>query len=353
MIPHSVLQAYNMLDAKVSALGTGLINDTFLVVEHPKLKGAAKTSIVMQRLHPIFDGGVNTDLDVVTRHLAQQGLTTPLLVRTQKNEQFVDDDDDRMWRALSFVDGKATDVLQDSEHAFEAGKLVAHFHNAISTLPHDIYEKKSRAVHDTQRHLKALVSTLLEYGVTEKTNPFFAEVQSISTPLLMDAALLPDISRTPLRHAHGDLKVSNLLFDDDRKSVCLVDLDTLYPMCWAHEMGDALRSWCNPAGEDADEVLFSTSFFEAAMEGYFSESGIRDVITAEERSFLVDGVATICLELCARFLTDTLEGNYFGWDEKRFPNRNAHNLHRAKGQWALYLDVKRKSHELKEFMGIL
>ena len=51
---------------------------------------------------------------------------------------------------------------------------------------------------------------------------------------------------------HGDPKISNLMFarDSDR-GLCLIDLDTLGPMPIALELGDALRSWCNPAAEDA------------------------------------------------------------------------------------------------------
>ena len=40
---------------------------------------------------------------------------------------------------------------------------------------------------------------------------------------------------------------------DADRALCLIDLDTLAHMPVALELGDALRSWCNPATEDAGE----------------------------------------------------------------------------------------------------
>ena len=36
----------------------------------------------------------------------------------------------------------------------------------------------------------------------------------------------------------------------------------------ALELGDALRSWCNPATEDASDARFVPAYFESAVAGY-------------------------------------------------------------------------------------
>ena len=119
-----------------------------------------------------------------------------------------------------------------------------------------------------------------------------------------------------------------------------MDLDTIGLMPWPHEMGDALRSWCNPAGEDHTESELEIGSFEAAVEGY-AESA-RDLTPREDRERLVDGLETICLELSARFLADALNEAYFGWNASQYATRGEHNLVRAQGQWSLGRSVARQ-----------
>ena len=49
---------------------------------------------------------------------------------------------------------------------------------------------------------------------------------------------------------HGDLKISNLIFDAAGKAVGIIDFDTLLVHARAIDLGDALRSWCNWTAED-------------------------------------------------------------------------------------------------------
>jgi hypothetical protein len=98
-------------------------------------------------------------------------------------------------------------------------------------------------------------------------------------------------------------------------------------------MGDALRSWCNPVGEDSEDTAFDVDLFEAAVGGYASRAA--GTIRAAEWGRLVDGVLTICRELAARFLADALRESYFGWDPSRHATRGEHNLVRGLGQWRL------------------
>ena len=74
-------------------------------------------------------------------------------------------------------------------------------------------------------------------------------------PEVLVTRLVPPLPQTARRHVHGDLKISNLLFRrEPLAGVCLVDLDTFAKGSMAFELGDAMRSWCNPLGEDAGTV---------------------------------------------------------------------------------------------------
>jgi Ser/Thr protein kinase RdoA (MazF antagonist) len=162
----------------------------------------------------------------------------------------------------------------------------------------------------------------------------------LADSLLREAETLVALESLPLRHAHGDLKISNLMFDAAGRGLCLIDLDTLSRMHWALEMGDALRSWCNPNKEDRPSARLDLAFFEAAVKGY--RESAPGLISVDEWAALVAGLARICLELSARFLADALNESYFGWEPKRYPARGEHNLARGRAMWSLYQDVMHK-----------
>ncbi len=100
-------------------------------------------------------------------------------------------------------------------------------------------------------------------------------VVDLGREILAAADGLSALGDLPLRHVHGDLKLSNLLFlRAPVRGVALVDLDTLAKGTLAFELGDAMRSWCNPHGEDAGHVRFELAIFAAAIAG-FAGSPIR------------------------------------------------------------------------------
>ncbi len=288
----------------------------------------------MQALHPVFAGTVNEDIEVVTLHLEQKGVVTPRLLRTDEGALWVLDEEGCPWRALTYVEGESFERLDASPLALEAGRLVARFHAALGDLDYD-YRHVRAGVHDTAKHLAVLRAALEEH----RGHRLYAEVESLAQLLLAEAERLPDLSRLSRRHTHGDLKISNLLFRGG-KGLCLVDLDTLGRMIWPFEMGDALRSWCNPKGEDEGRSAIDIELFAAALEGYGEVARPLELVSDDEARALVPGLLTICLELSARFLADALNERYFGFDKSRFATRGDHNLVRGRGQWRLFESVR-------------
>lgn len=309
--------------------GTGLINATFLV------EGSAGRAIV-QRMHPVFSPRVNDDIDAVTKHLARKGIVTTRVIPTDDGARWVmhdEGDGARPWRALTWVDhARVYDKVPSARVAREGAALVGAFHRAMDDFD-EAYTAAREGVHDTPRHLRNLADALDAHP----SHRLRDEVAPLAEAVLDAGARLSLVRGLPPRNAHGDLKISNLLFDADDRGVCLIDLDSVSRMALPLELGDAMRSWCNPAGEDATDCAVDAGIFAALVAGYASTA--REGVSPEERDALVAGFAQIALELTARFLADALNERYFGWSPARYASRGEHNLVRARGQWSLHRSV--------------
>jgi Ser/Thr protein kinase RdoA (MazF antagonist) len=320
----------------VELVPVGLINRTYLIAD-----GAGMPRAVAQRLHPIFAPEVNLDIDAITAHLAGKGFETPRLLGTIDGQHWLIVEG-AVWRMLSFVAGTTFERIGDPALAEAAGALVGQFHSAVADLEHEFAFTRA-GVHDTAAHLGRM-----ERGARISTGDGeeLREATALAAEIQARAAQLPPLPATALRICHGDLKISNLLFDDGPplRGRCLIDLDTLGRLTIAYELGDALRSWCNPRGEDVLDASCDPGIFAAALRGYGSTAAA--LLDDAEVDSIVPGLETVCVELAARFCADVFEDRYFGWDARRYPSRRAHNLVRARGQLALASSVKGARAEL-------
>lgn len=333
VLPQAVLEAYGLEECSSERELGGLINRTFLARDP-----AGRFRAVVQRLHPIFAAEVNIDLEAVTEHIARAGMLTPRLLRTRSGARWLEHDGG-VWRALTFVDGVTLHRMPDSAHARAAGELVGRFHRAVRDLEHSFAFQRA-SVHDTAGHLRKLAQATRSAGGAPTTPAtggaaLTAEAVDLARRILDAGARLAPHGELPRRVMHGDLKVSNVRFAPPPAvaALCLIDLDTLGPQTIAYELGDALRSWCNPEGEDTPLTHFDVSVFAAAVEGY--ASGAAGLLTGAEVDAILPGLETVCVELAARFCVDVFEDRYFGWNPERFASRRHHNLVRAQGQHAL------------------
>jgi aminoglycoside phosphotransferase (APT) family kinase protein len=239
--------------------------------------------------------------------------------------------------------------MRSEAQAHSAGSLVGRFHAAMRDFDQPL-APMGFPYRDTAHYLVAMREALdrnRDHRLAAEIDPLAARVlaafEELGPPLDVDSHVI-----------HGDLKLENLLFESrdapgrDR-AFALIDLDTLMRAPLWIELGDAWRSWCNSSGEDTSETGFDLSFFEASTRGFME--GIDDSLSERERRSLVTATERITLELCARYVTDTLEECYFGWDDSRYPARGEHNAVRASGQWRLYEAVFECRSECEAILG--
>jgi len=330
LIRERVLPQYpGWTEAAITPLPGGLINRTLLLE-------VDETRAILQKVSPIFSPRIHENIAAVTRRLAEAGVTTPRLISTRTGAPYFSSTEvgEGVWRMLTHVEGVGFEAVTNPRHARSAGLLIARFHRALDGLAHEFVAMRAN-VHDTPAHLRRLA----EVASTRSQHRLGAEVRALAEEIATVAERLPTMPVLAPRVCHGDLKFSNVLFADheppaSERAVCLIDLDTVGPLSLAYELGDAWRSWCNRAGEDATEARLDLEVMRASLDGY--REGLPGGLDAETRRALVLGVEWVSLELAARFATDALLESYFGWDARRYPGRGEHNLVRARGQWSLH-----------------
>ncbi len=335
---HSILQQWDIDSTIHASPHQGLINHTLLIGE--------PTQGVLQWVNPIFDPRIHQDIEALTRHLHQQNMITPQLMPTKMGTLYIEEPSGGYWRILSFVKGKTFEQVNSPILAFEAGKLVGQFHKALNNFEHS-WQAPFRDAHNTQQRMATLSDALEQCS----DHVLYAEAEKLGAQILKDWSEWSGTTDLPTRTIHGDLKISNLHFTDSDTGCCLLDLDTIGPGDYSIEMGDAWRSWCNPAGEsNPDDAHFDIELFTASAKGWFSSVG--DITTKESESLAL-GIHRICLELSARFCADALFNTYFKEDRSQFPTIGTHNLHRARTQFALAQSVQKHLSETERIIRTL
>lgn len=308
------------------SLPQGNINESHLV------KAEDGERYVLQRISKFFDPRVCRDIQRVTAHLTQKGLRSPRIVPTADGEASATVNRET-WRLSTWVPGRVFARVEAPWQALEAGRALATFHGAMDDFDAP-FEARRLGVHDSPAHMAALEEAM----ETCRDAPRRSETLPVAGAILEFWAETPALAETPDRIVHGDPKLANLVFAAEEDTwLAWIDLDTVGRMALPLELGDAFRSWCQPAGEDA-EGNFELEIFEAGCRGYAEACLSR--LAEEAGAQLVRATERIGIELAARFCRDALELRYFGWDPTRFPDAGAHHLARARSQLAFARAVR-------------
>jgi Ser/Thr protein kinase RdoA (MazF antagonist) len=259
-------------------------------------------------------------------------------VPTRRGKDYYKDDEGEVWRVITLIEAASSfERVRDAAHALEAGSVLGCFHRMISDLNPKKFHDTLPGFHVCPQYLRKYDQTLTRSRGEARGNGM-AEVDRLHAfvdsrrgivGVLEDARARGDLGT---RLIHGDPKVDNIMIDDfTGKGIGIIDLDTVKPGLIHYDFGDALRSICNPAGEDAAdlrEVFFDVALCEAFVKGYLREAS--EFLTEGDRASLYDAIRLITFELGLRFFQDYLAGDvYF---KVRFEE---HNLNRARVQFKL------------------
>jgi Ser/Thr protein kinase RdoA (MazF antagonist) len=343
----------------VQPMGNGNVNDTFLVhsVDGPSVLQRINTRVFHQ---PQL---VMQNLQVLGEHIArklQSGAAHPLLEQRRWHlPQLVYTKDEGntwhccpaggVWRTITYVpDSTCVDVVGGAHQARELGLGLGLFHLLISDLPATALADTLEGFHITPGYLaayhRALVNTDCQPSAgSERCMAFIREREALCDVL----ERAKQRGELPLRPIHGDPKINNVLLDRrSGEAIALIDLDTVKPGLVHYDIGDCLRSCCNPLGEETDQieaVHFDLNLADALLEGYLAVAG--RFLTEAELRYIPDAAQLISFELGLRFFSDYLSGStYFK------ANHPDHNLQRALVQFQLTASIESQMPALRHLV---
>ena len=335
---------------EVREYGSGNVNDTFLVTVGRALPPPAaqeRQRFILQRLNTeVFRQPelIMANLGVVTGHVGRRlelqppgpgrRFEVPRVILTREGRDHLHDAAGSFWRALSFIEGAETfDVVRDQDHGREVGYALGLFHSLLADLPPGCLADTLPGFHVTPDYLdqydRIREAKAPPWSAQVDFCLKFVEERRALAHVLEDAR---NQGRLRIRVIHGDPKVNNVLLDTATgAAVALVDLDTVKPGLVHYDIGDCLRSGCNPLGEETEaweEVRFDPDVGRAILGGYLPWA--RDFLTEPDYTCLYDAIRLLAFELGLRFFTDYLAGNVY------FKARHReHNLARALVQFRL------------------
>jgi Ser/Thr protein kinase RdoA (MazF antagonist) len=323
--------------------GNGNVNDTFLVT----LDSEEDRHFILQRINTRVFGQpelVMLNMRTFTEHVRKRLQLAPpnadrrwevvRVLSAPDAKDYWTDPDGSFWRAISFIGGSQSfDTIKNVEHAREVGYALGMFHNLLSDLPAERLADTLVGFHIAPRYLQHYDEVL-----AKNPAPQFPEIDYCLRFVgeRRDWAHVLENARAQgrlrLRPIHGDPKVNNVMMDTTTgQAIGMVDLDTVKPGLTHYDIGDCLRSGCNPLGEETERwetVRFEPDLCQAILRGYLSSA--RTFLSENDYDYLYDAIRLIAFELGLRFFTDCLEGNvYFKARDRK------HNLFRALVQFKL------------------
>ena len=306
----------------IKPLGAGLINDTYKVT-------TAETDApdyVLQRInHAIFQNVemLQNNIASVTNHirrkLTEQGETdidrkVLTFVKADGGKTYWHDGEN-YWRIMVFIPRAKTYETVNPEYSYYAGVA---FGDAVAANA---------------------------AGRLAEVQYYIDEIEKRADEMCKAERMYRE-GKLPKRVCHCDTKVNNMMFDEDGKVLCVIDLDTVMPSFIFSDYGDFLRTGANTGDEDdkdLNRVNFNMEIFKAFTKGYLE--GARSFLTPIEIENLPYAAALFPYMQCVRFLADYINGDTYY--KIKYPE---HNLVRTKAQFKLLQSVEEHTPEMTAFI---
>ena len=315
---------------QVLPFGSGLINTTWKIADK---QGDAK--YILQKVNQqIFKqpGDIAYNIRQIDNYLENNFpdyLFVSPVVTTAGND-FVKNADN-YYRMFPFVTNSHTvDVVEKPEQAYEAAKQFGKFTKLLSGLNADELKITLPDFHNLTLRYQQFEKAL-ENGNNER----IVQSKSLIDAITQNKRIVDEYEickeKFTVRVTHHDTKISNVLFNEAEKGLCVIDLDTVMSGYFISDVGDMMRTYLCPVSEeekDFSKIIIRKDFYEAIVSGYLSEMGA-ELNNIEKQYFHYAGEFMIYMQ-AIRFLTDHLNNDiYYG------AKYEGHNFARAGNQITL------------------
>ncbi|MCS4301142.1 phosphotransferase enzyme family protein [Chryseobacterium sp. BIGb0232] len=327
-----VMQFIGTENYNLSPITDGLINTTYLLEDRDR-----NEKFILQKInHHVFrqpEVIVNNHLminELLRSNNYQFQIIEPIPSLTHK--LLVKDANDEPWRMLSFVENSITFLTAPSlQTAFEAAKTFSYFLSIVNT-------EKLPAIEDTLPNFLNFEKRIADYKkALENAAPQLKENAKAEIEITNQLISLPDqwiemekTNQIPKRIIHADVKISNILFDQNHLPLAVIDLDTMMISTILYDFGTMIQSYTNTTHEDDGSAKnnFNPEMYKVVKEGFLFY--LKEKLTQEEASHL-DYAAQVAIYIQeVRFLTDYLNGSVYY--STKYPD---HNLDRTRNQLEL------------------
>lgn len=334
----------------VDRYGEGHINETYLLVTEDNHEYILQkiNNHIFQDVDKLMSN-INLVLSFLRETNSFDDITCEVMniIPTKDNRlYFWDQENDSYYRVYDFVKDSLTlqninDASVFKESAIGFGKFAMQLKDFDASKLYEVLPN----FHNTKVRFDHFMKTL-SLDNLKRAETCLTEIEFVKQREKYVSTIIDKISdgSIPLRVTHNDTKLNNILFDEKtKKSLCVIDLDTIMPGSLLYDFGDSIRYGCNTASEsekDLSLVNFNVEYFKAYLEGYLSQT--KAIMTKDEIENLAFSPILMTFECGMRFLDDYLDGDhYFRTDYQE------HNLIRARTQFKLVLEMEKKYEEMK------
>ncbi len=308
--------------AGIDAFGSGHINDTWQVT------GATGSRYVLQRINArVFadPAGVARNTSAVCRHVRNLiPALVPGVVPTSAGEAGLTTEAG-VYRMMTFVAGAVGAPPLSKPAAHAAGAAFGRLQRCLADYDASRHVTPIPGFLELSGYLSAFDAALLRCDAQRRSR-----AAALIERVMMHRDHVSGETLGPEGMIHGDCKIDNLIFDDDRGEVrAIIDLDTVMWGRRAWDFGDLVRSGGARGAEDAQGLCLDLDLFRPIAAGFAGALG--DLFDRESRAAFVEAPAYVAFMLATRFLTDFLSGDVY------FKVADAlQNLRRASAQLALF-----------------
>lgn len=326
----------------------GLINKSYAL---SKKNSGVNTLFLQQIDHTIFKNieGLMNNIDVVCHHLKKTLKASKhlKLINTKTGRPYYKTDNGEYWRLYTYVEGRTFFRAHDQQLAREAGKIFGEFLFSLSTLDTNSLTVTLPDFHNIVHRYSQFKTSLKNASIERKTNAR-QNITLVENNIEFIINIYQETIETcPIKTTHNDTKLSNLLFDENDKGICVVDYDTLMPGYIPFDFGDSVRTICSTTVEDdtdASNTYFDLSTFEPFAQSFINS--FDGTLSKQELNMFGKSGIYMSFIMGIRMLTDYLNNDvYYSTNYER------HNLDRAANQLTLSISGIKKLPEMTKIIS--